>query len=188
LSQFYTVIDNGETPVCLEDMKTYLKVNTSSDDALIESLINACTSWSEKYSGRDFSPKTWELLIDCFADRIELKRSPIDSITSVEHIVDGSFVLAGTVDVDFYLKKKIYASEILLFESKSWPTTTDDREQAIKVTFNTGQIDCLEQIEAAIKRCVAHLYRNRGDCCEIEDAAKASGTTTILDSISIPRL
>lgn len=175
-----------ESPVSLATMKSYLKITTTADDTLIQSMIDAATEWGEKYTGRDFRAITWDLLLDKFTDRIELRRDPVASITSVKRLVSGSFVtVAATV---FYLKKLVQSSEILLNEDQEWPTDADNREQVIEIQFVTEGFQCQDSIIDAIERIVAFWYRNRGDCRDSREAARRTGATLILDQFRISRV
>jgi len=188
-SEVYVFVSQVASPVLLADMKSYLKVSNTIDDILIQVMIDASTKWGEKYTGRDFRAITWNLLMDCFPanDRILLKRDPVNTITSVKHLV--SDVETTVPSTDYYLKKNTQNSEILLFEDKSWPTDTDNREQAITVEFVTKAFNCGDNIESAIKRHVAHWYYNRGDCGDdCESAAQLSGVKSIYGQFRITRV
>jgi uncharacterized phiE125 gp8 family phage protein len=166
-------------------MKSYLRVTNTADDVLIQAMIDAATEWGEKQTGRDFRSITWDLFLDCFEDRIKLRRDPVVSITTVKHLVNSSLV---TVDnTIYYLKKLVQASEILLFEGQSWPTDTDNREQAIEIRFVTEGFRCQESIINAIKRSVAFWYTNRGDCDSCDTACRGSGVKMIYDQFKIQR-
>jgi len=214
LSQVYELVSFGTSPVSLAAMKAYLKKTIVNEDSLIQTLIDSATGWGEKYTGRAFRANQWKLLLDSFSDfdntserfqhehslvhthghhhhvheteRIELKRDPVDVVDSITHLVDDSPVTV--TNTDYYLKKLTQSSEVLLFEDKDWPTDTDDREQAIEVTFTTKAYRCLDEIINAIKLHVANLYVNRGDCPDIEDAAKESGATAFYDQFRIVRI
>ncbi len=182
----YQLVSAAASPVSLADMKLYLKITTTADDALIQAMIDSATEWGEKYTGRDFRAITWDLLLDRFTDRIELRRDPVASVTTVKHLVSGSLVtVPATV---FYLKKLVQSSEILLNEDQVWPTNTDDREQVIEIRFVTEGFRCQDSIIEAIKRHVAFWYRNRGDCPDVKDAARRTGVTIIYDQFRISRV
>ncbi len=182
----YEFVSKEASPVNPATMKTYMKVTTAADDTVIQAMIDAATEWGEKYTGRDFRKKVWLLLLDCFTDRIELRRDPVNTVTTVEHLVSASFV---TVDAAvYYLKKLTQSSEILLNVDQSWPTDTDEREQAIKITFETKGYRCQDSIISAIERHVAFWYRNRGDCSDCGKAAEGSGVTSIYDQFRISRV
>lgn len=182
----YKLVSAAASPVDLATMKAYLKKSTTADDLLIQSMIDAATEWQEKYTGRDFRAITWDLLLDCFTARIGLRRDPVDTITTVKHLVSGSLVtVPSTV---YYLKTLPQFSEILLDEDQEWPTDTDDREQVVEIRFVTEGYRCQESIKEAILRHVAQWYYNRGDCSDCGDAAKKSGVTIILDGFRIARV
>jgi len=182
----YQRVSVAASPVSLADMKSYLKITTTADDALIQAMIDAATEWGEKYTGRDFRAITWDLLLDCFTDRIELRRDPVASVTTVKHLVDA--VLVTVPAATYYLKKLTQSSEILLNEDQEWPTDTDNREQAIEIRFVTEGFQCQESIIEAIKRHVAFWYRNRGDCADCKGSAEGAGVTIIYDQFRISRV
>lgn len=182
----YELLTKAPSPVSLAAMKDYLKITTSDDDAIIQTRIDAATEWGEKITGRDFRAITWKLLLDCFADRIELCRDPVISITTVKHLVDA--VLVTVPDTVYYLKKLPESSEILLNEDQEWPTDTDNREQAIEIEFATTGFRCQDTIIEAIQRHVAQWYFNRGDCADMAVSAKMAGVLDNYAPFTIQRI
>ena len=215
MSQVYQIDTFGSAPVTLAEMKSFLKVTSTADDTLIQALINSATEWGEKYTGREFRANTWDLLLDAFSDigntskrfqveherfhshnyvnsdfeteRIELKRDPVDTITSIIYLNDtgGSTTVPST---DYYLKKLTQSSEILLLEDKNWPTDVLNREQTITVKFVTKSYRCTNEIRDAIRLHVSNLYTNRGDCPDSKNAAIDSGAIMIYDQFRISRV
>jgi len=215
LSQVYELVSFGTSPVSLADMKTWMRETSTADDTLIQSLIDSATEFGEKYTGRAFRANQWKLLLDSFSDfgntserfqhdhigldvhpallptnsfseRIELRRDPVNAIDSITHLVSASPVTITSTD--YYLKKLTQSSEILLFDGKDWPTDTDDREQAIEVTFTTKAYRCINEIINAIKLHVSNLYTNRGDCNDSAKSASDSGATILYDQFRISRV
>lgn len=181
----YKLVSSLPGPVTLAVMKDFLKITSTADDALIQSMLDAATEWGEKVTGRDFRAITWDLLLDCFATRIPLRRDPVASIAMVEHLVDAALVTVPSAI--FYLKKLVQSSEILLNEGKDWPTDTDNREQVIKIRFVTEGFRCQDSIKEAIQRHVALWYRNRGDCADVEISAKRAGVNSIYGQFTVQR-
>ena len=186
MSDFYSIKSQEASPLKRSEASSFMKVTSTSENDLIQSIIDAATQWGENYTGRDFRVKDWVLLTDSFANRINLNRSQIESITSVKHLV--STVLTTVSDSVYYLKKLTQCSEILLVDGQEWPTDTDEREQAIEIEFKTLGYDCNSEIIEALKRHVAFLYTNRGDCPDVSKAAMQSGATFIYDQFRIPRV
>ncbi len=188
MSALYELVSWAAAPVTLDDMKIYMTVTHSLHDDLIQELIDAATEYGEKYTTRDFRIKSWKLLLDEFDDRICLRRSPVDSITTVKHLV--SDVLTLVPDTVYYLKKGTQFSEILLQDGQTWPTDTDLREQAIEIVFATVAYTCGNSINIAIKRWVSFAYANRGDC-DCQDPStigKLSGADFIYNQFRIARI
>ncbi len=185
--QFYTTKSSDVAPVALADMKIYLKVTTATDDTLIQTLINVATIHGEKYTRRSFRVQTFTLLLDAFADRIDLLRSPVDAVTFVKYLVSGSQVtVTSTV---YWLKTLQQKSEILLDIGQTWPTDIDDREQAIEIEFTTTTYaQYVDVIALAIQRHVLYLYENRGDCGDIVATGEISGANSIYDQFRVARV
>lgn len=181
--------------VDLATVKQHLRVTSTDEDALITQYINAAIAYAEKKTRRDFITRTYETFRDEWPylgtsegyydlsnnyyssyDRIrygdaklyafELRKSPLQSVSSVEYLVDGSFVtLANTV---YYNTLESDYSEVLLAEDQCWPEDKDQGLQSIKITFVSGfgdtSADVPEDIKTALLMHVTHLYQNRGDC------------------------
>ncbi|MDH3325168.1 MAG: hypothetical protein OEM38_00460 [Gammaproteobacteria bacterium] len=162
-----------------------MKITSSNDDTLIGSMIDNCVRYGEGYTGRDFSIKSWKLLIDTFSSRIHLSRMTVDTVTTIKHLV--SNVLTTVSSADYYLKNNASNSEILLIDGASWPTDTDIREQAIEIEFATTVSMDQSVIESAIKKHVSYMYFNRGDC-DVGEAARLSGAMNDYTYYRIPRV
>ncbi len=184
---YYTLTTAGTASITLAEVKAHLKrpVTFTADDVLLQSLIDAATQYGQKYTAREFTANTWTLLIDCLTDRVRLNRNPIDSITSIEHLVDD--ILITIPSTDYYKKDLTQWVEVLLISGKSWPTNTDDREHAIKIIFVTKQYPCGNLIKEAMLLHIAYWYSNKGDC-DAGDAAKLSGANDLYNQIRIPRI
>lgn len=187
----YQLQSSGASPVTLAEAKAALRVTGTSEDTLIQSIIDACTEWGESYTRRSFRAQTWTLLLDEFAYRIEIRRQIVDAITSITHLVTGSPVtVASTV---YYLKQTPQGAEVLLAYGQDWPTNTDEQEQAITVNFTTAAWTRHSNlIQEAILKHVAAMYANRGDCvdgtCTAADFARSSGARALYDMFAIARV
>ena len=189
--QLYELIELGENPVSVSQMRSYLGLGSNNCfDPILKDLIDSCTTWGESYTGREFRANQYTLLIDSFADRISLRKNPIGTIDSVKYIL--SNVLTTVDAATYFLKKGVHLSEILLAEDKSWPTDADNREQVVEIAFTTKAVDAakLSKVKTAIHRHVAFMFDNRGDCgdcgaCAGKDAANVEG---IYNQLRIARI
>lgn len=177
----------GSLPVSLADMKTWLKVTGTSEDAVITALIESATLTGERITKRDFINKQYKTFRDIFSDlpayypnygalvpgfnrfsssaEIELRKSKLQTVNSVEYLKDSVFTpVASTV---FYATEEFDFSRLVLFPDQAWPTDIDNRRQAVKIEFVAGYGDAgnvPSDLKTAIKKHVANAFTNRGDC------------------------
>lgn len=147
-------------PVSLAEAKLHLRVDHSTDDTLISSLISAAREECEHLLERALAPQTLRLSIDAFpADGIELPRPPVTSITSIEYVdVDGApQTLAGS---NYYLDDEREPSWVVPAYDVDWPSTRDEAN-AVVVTYVAGYTDCPDVIRAWILLRIGTLYRTR---------------------------
>ena len=176
--------------VSLSDMKTWLKISTGTQDAEITALINGAVQTAEHLTRRDLINKkyltfrdgfsdlyncvgNYSVLIPGYQDRygyacngIELRKSRLQSITSIEYSKGGVWTLVGA-SIYYFTLENAY-SRILLVEDEEWPADLDNREQAVRIYFTAGYGAASANIPAdiitAIKSHVANAFANRGDC------------------------
>ncbi len=190
--QFYDLTTPGELPVGLAEMKDCLKLpaGDSPDDGFVTLLLNASTQDVEQYLGRrEIRANTWTLLLDEFPPRIQLRRDPVDTITSVSRLVTGSF--SAVSSAVYYLKLHTQSAEILQNPDQEWPTDQDSGvEHAVRVIFVTKPHARTAMAQAAIKRHVTFMYENRGDCDPANSAAsfEASGARGALARARIQKV
>lgn len=189
MTEVYVLQSGKKSPLSLGVLRQWIKAISTCDDDLLLLMIEASTTWAEKYTGRDLRQKTWKLLLDCFPDGddpIVIRRDPVVSITSINHLV--SDVLTLVPSTVYYLVKRQQTSEIRLLPSQSWPTNTDDRDQGIEIIFVTQGFFCEEEIILGLIRLISFWYANRGDCNDAGAAAVSSGAVEIFNQFRISRV
>lgn len=173
--------------VPLATFKLHIKATSLEDDALLTLYLEAAIKYCEQITRRDLITRTYETFRDVFpgvgnihgiqdiGDLVasqngnigfEIRRSPLQTIESIEYLVDAVLTpVAGTV---FYSTIEEDYSEVLTLEGQSWPSDTDNRLQAIKITFKTGfgdaDTDIPDCYQSAIMAHAANMWANRGDC------------------------
>jgi uncharacterized phiE125 gp8 family phage protein len=187
-SEVYSLVTRAESPVTVDEVRSWLRDPPTADNTLLQLLINVATDWAEKYTARELRANTWDLLLDEFSTRICLQRDPVASITSITYLQDENPTPVPVASSVYYLKTLTQFAEVLLLEDQDWPTDVEDQEQAITVRFVTQAHPCLDQAKLAILRLVAWLYENRGDCEDATTAAKKSGAAFLLDQFRIGRV
>lgn len=159
--------------VPLADMKVALKVDTATQDDLIQGYLDSATTrldgpWGEMCNC--LLTQTWKLYVDyCFPwhkDGLKLPLGPVASIVSVTY-----FDTSGaqqTLDPSLYnaaLSSSPKAESILTPKfGTSWPGV-QSQKRAIAVTFVAGYgaaADVPPAIKTAIMMLVDDLYHKRG--------------------------
>lgn len=183
----YLVTSKPECDVVpLTEMKDYLRISTTVDDNLIESLIQAGVGIAEKFMRRDIITTTYENYRESFFEDLTLRRAGFKSVTSVEYLKDGTYQTMATSNYTV----SIGGSYGQICEIESVPSIDHDCN-AVRITFTTGFGDdpdqIPEQIKTAIKIYVAFMYENRGDCnCGTESGFPAQGEALLGNFRVIP--
>lgn len=149
-------------PVSLEEARLHLRVIATEENALITSLIKAATALAQNLTARQFVTATYRLTLDRFSRRIVLPRPPLISVTEVAY-VDA----AGdeqTVDAADYHVIVDGVFGVLVFRDAVAPPTVGRQPNAVAIEFEAGfgaAAAVPDEIKAAIKLLVGHLYENR---------------------------
>lgn len=152
-------------PVTLAEARAHLRIDDTSEDTLITTLISVATEYAEKRLARALITQTWELYLDEFpADEIiGIKFPPLQSITSVKYYDSDNTLqtLATTVyDVDTIREP----GQIRLADAQYWPATYY-RPNAVIIRFVAGygnaSTNVPELIRAAIKLLISYFFENR---------------------------
>jgi hypothetical protein len=179
----YTLVTPpASEPVALADVKTFLRIDVSNDDAILNMLISSCRRMAEEYCQRAFITQSWRLVMDRFTDGeiqllpgfytaptpfeidgyqdIQLSRLPIQSITHIKTTNDAN--VQSTVSAAIYALDTDNG-RVLLNEGRSWPTELRDRA-SVEVEFVAGYgsaSNVPEPIKQGILQHVAASYTNK---------------------------
>ena len=73
----------GSEIVTIAEAKSFIRIDTSDDDTLLDNMIKQARIWSENYIGKDIVAKTRKYYLEQASSRFEIPFSPIASISSV---------------------------------------------------------------------------------------------------------
>lgn len=158
-------------PISLVQAKLHLKVDDSTDDSLITSLIVAAREYCEGYQNRAYCQQTWDMWLDSMPYRdIRIPLPPLQSVTSVKHYDanDMEYTLAST---EYLVDDKSEPGRIVLV-SNNWATalrsvngvvirfiagygvggTEEEPDYAIKVP---------QKVKQAMLLLIGHWYEQR---------------------------
>lgn len=158
-------------PVGLAEAKAFLRVDSTSEDALIESAIEQATAYVDGPNGigRALVEQQWDLRLDCFPwGRIVLPLVPVRSVDEITYTdTAGS---TQTLASSRYIAS--VAREPATIEpewNENWPSVRLVAD-AVKVRFTAGYepgtgsqygANVPADLRAAILWLVAHIYENR---------------------------
>ena len=185
MREYQVVTPPGVEPLLLADAKQHLRVDTTADDTFILSLIRACRFHLERQYEVSLISQTLSLSLDNFPwwwmfrgspnsaawwyydsmyyAQIEL-RGPVQSITSVDYL-DASNAPQTLSSSKYTLDDTMLPARLVPTYNTIWPVTALGVVNAVTVTFVTGfgaaDTNVPDDIKAALKLLLGHLYENR---------------------------
>ncbi len=164
-----------EEPVTLQEAKKHIRQPLAVDDVEIVDKIKAAREFAEFKSGATFITTVRKLWLPRFPTartdsggefhdrRIVLPRSPLISVTSVEHLDTDGVLQTLTVTTDYVATQGSRPGYVVPAFGKHWPTTRQFME-AVRVTYVAGfgaAADVPSDAKEAILRLVGGFYRDR---------------------------
>ncbi len=153
-------------PVSLAEAKLQCRLDDdlTMDDQLISTLISAARGYCENETNRAFVNTTFDLKMDGFWDcEIRLPRAPASSVTSVTYL-DTDGVSQTWSASEYSVDINAEPGRITRAYGFSWPSTRCI-ENAVTVRYVAGYgaaaSSVPEDIKAAMKLIIGHLYANR---------------------------
>jgi hypothetical protein len=174
-------------PITLAEAKSYLRVDSSGDDALITALIVSARKLCEEHTQRAFISQTLTLFLDTFNDYeqplweglrtgpyLENYRNYIDLpmpvLTTVNHIktYDADNVATTFSNTKYFVDDARQPARIVLKNGQNFPTSLRVAN-GIEVKYVTGYANANavpEPIKIGIYQVLTYLYEHRGDMYE----------------------
>ena len=174
-------------PITLAEAKSYLRVDSSGDDALITSLIVSARKLCEEHMQRAIMSQTLQLFLDSTIDiddplwegtrtgpylnyyknYIDL---PMPIVSSVTHVktYDDSDNATTFANTRYYVDKARQPARVVLRTGETLPTALRVAN-AIEVQYVTGYASANavpEPIKVGIYQVLTYLYEHRGDMYE----------------------
>ncbi len=212
MSEVYELSSYGTPgPLSLDEVKEHLRLDDESEDASVTILLDAALIYVEGWTGREMRANTWTLHLDSWPAnaRICLRRSPVDTVTSIKRLVyaegTGLDTLTTVTAADYYLKPGVDFTEVLLFDTPTgsaktgeWPDDLSEQqlERRIEVLFVTQAHSSIDLLKGGVLHLMGALWENRGDCLigsavsgwVLADLFRQCGAAGLLQSVRIPRI
>lgn len=150
--------------ISVAEAKSHMKVDESSEDALIQVYIKAATEAAEQFTGRAIMQQTWELTADAFPSVLWLTRIPVASVASLKYI-DGTGAQQTLSDTLYQLDNydDFTSACVTPAYGASWPDTRV-APNAVMVRYVAGYANAADvpsSIKDWIYLQVGAMYANR---------------------------
>jgi len=165
----YVDRDNPTTPpseavVSTADAKLFLRIDDTTEDALVAELVLAATKYAQQAISQQFVTATYVGYLNTFpnADFIEVEYPPLQSIGSVQYYDTAGELQTFSTD-DYTVDTTRRPGRINLAYGKSWPSTYGI-PNAVVITFTCGYGAATavpENIALAIKMLIHEYHENR---------------------------
>ena|SRR5688572_7920577 len=166
--------------VSLDEAKSWLKLDGTTEDTLLTSAILAATAECEAYAGLSFITRSRIVKITSFTGKdLILPYGPVTAITSVTYS-DSDDVSQTVPGADYTLDTQSGLSKLRVTES--WPTTNLVLNN-VTATYVAGYANAAavpEIIKLAIKKRLAFHYEHRGD-----EGSKSDEWMDLLDTVKV---
>ena len=155
-------------PVTLSEAKAHCRVDTSTDDAYIGTLITAAREWVEEYLDRSLIHQQYVMRLDSFPYEFELPRPPMAAAGTTTAVAvtytlgdDSTATLSAT---EYRVDRNSTPGVVRQLRAGTWPANLDD-QNAVTVTWWAGYGATGSSVPAAIRHAilmlVAHWYESR---------------------------
>ena len=172
-------------PITTAEAKTFLRIDTATEDTLIDNLIKTARIYCEEYTSRALINQTYEFYLDGFAEietrlwegiktgadltyrkpYIQLPRPPLSSVTSIYTYDDSDNGTLFSSSV-YYVDSVSQPAKVVLRKGQTFPTSLRVAN-AVKITYVAGYgasaTDVPEALRTGIREHISYMYENRGD-------------------------
>ena len=156
----------GAEPVTSAEVKTHSRIDTSADDAYIDTLIVSARKSIETLTGRALINQTWDLSMDLEPGLsiLRLPLPPLSSVTSIKYYSEAdveSTYATTNYRVD---TSDSQGGRISLRDGRTWPTDmryTNGLIVRFVAGYGAAGSNVPEPLRHAIKLLAAHWYENR---------------------------
>lgn len=165
-SRYYVTVDPSIEPVALSELKTFLRIDTSDEDDVLNELQRTARQLLEEKLNRQFINATIKVVLKYFPpDRqIVLPKNPAQSISSIKYR-DTNNTLQSINLSNFELITKPEPAVIKIKSDYQYPDLYENREDRIEIEYVAGYGSTSSSvpypIKTEIKRLTGKIYENR---------------------------
>ncbi len=158
-----TIVETPDLPVALAELKAFLRISVSDEDALLAGLVRAATELCEAFVGRALIERDVAEVAAATTLRIPLGAGPVRSIDSVASLDEaGTATLLGAED---------FTAEIDA-AGEGGVTLHGSAVRRLRITYRVGMAadwnGVPEMLRHGIIRLAAQYYLRRGETRDAE--------------------
>ena len=184
-----TLTQPAVEPVTLADAKHHLRVDTTTDDAYIHSLVHAAREWCEAYCDETFIHTQYRMTLDSFPTEIELPRPPMSTAGTTTAVVvtytlenQSTAVLSTS---EYRVDRDAVPGVLRTNYNGSWPSHLLDYN-AVAVTWWAGHAATAtgvpQRFRSAVLWLVGMWYERRMAADAVNLSEIPFGVKSLLDS------
>lgn len=152
-------------PVSATEAKLHLRIDHTTEDTYIGSLIKAARMHVEDIVGRALITRTYTAKLDTWPTReFRLPYPPLVSVTSIKY-TDEDNVTATVSASDYTVDTYSEPGRVVLKSTATWPSVTLADTNGVEIIWTAGYgaagSNVPEVFRQAILLLVAHWYENR---------------------------
>lgn len=152
-------------PVTVEEAKAHMRVDSTSDDTLIASLIEVARSQSETELSRAFIHQSWRLTLDQWPQTrcLALPRAPAETISTITYY-DRDGMPAMLASEAYQLAGQAVPPHVV-FDHSYLPAVDQDHLNGVEIDYVAGYGAAASDVPAPLRHAIllltAHLYETR---------------------------
>jgi uncharacterized phiE125 gp8 family phage protein len=144
-------------PVTVAELKSHLRLNDDSEDALLSGFITTARTMFEEATGRAVVSTGFRQHVPTLAAPVYLMKYPVISLNAVKYYDEAGAL--QTANPSTYYTDTISVPAQVWFDD--YPDTSDTKKPVAYVEFTAGWATVPETVKTAIKLLAGHYYHNR---------------------------
>lgn len=170
-------------PVTLADIKALLRIEGTSEDALLTGLIRTAREHVEAATGRHLITQTWRLYLEAWPAnrRVRVPFTPLRAVVACT-VYDATGVPSSVAPARFAIDRSRSVSLVVVDQAAASPVRATN---GIELDVETGHgvpADVPAELVEAVKRLAALWYEHRLD----RDLARLAPTPALVDALMEP--
>lgn len=147
----------GDELTTLENLKEYLRIETTDDDTLLQKIITRTSDWIQKYCARNFIAQDYtEQYNGDGTNTLLVKQYPVNSIASAYDDTSREFGADTAITVSELV---IDDGGIIIFDTNRFSAGYKN----VKITYNAGYATIPQDLEeACLKLCASNYLLGQG--------------------------